>query len=717
MIRRLSFAACAALVLVASAAAAQQPGPHQQPRPPRAPDAGAADAGVPDAGPDAGDETDEEGGGDDHLQLRPPDVHTPDLTGGGVTAPDEGDEGDEGDGGAQNAAEVEGTHADGGTAHTEGDETLVSPEQDEHRLDETAAASQRSDPTAAANWTAPSSTLTLHGYFRVRGELQDHFYLGHAYGGDGLSRPIEPFVNFVPVEHRSAAAGMSTGYPVAGVAGGCGATVISGSTTTNNCDQRSLSFANMRLRLMPTLNLGDDIRIHTWFDVFDNVILGSTPEAWSGGVRSPFTPLNIYGSSMAVPSQGQNWFTNSIVARRVWAEVRNRSLGELRFGRMGFHWGLGMVANAGDNLDGDYSTDVDRVMAITKLAGIYLMAAYDFAGSGFSSRYRLLANANGPATLVDGAVPYDPSQLDNISQLFFAAARRSTPEEQSAALARGDFVLNGGAFLLYRNQFFSGEGSNYDVNASGTPSFIRRRAEIWLPDLWGQLLWGKLRVEAEFAAVLGHIQNTDIVGMSPASTGAPQNLGLMQFGATLDAEYRLLDDKLGIYFNTGYATGDAGTLNDGVGASADTVTRSPVSPGGNISTFRFHPNYRIDLILWRTILRQVSGAYYFRPGVSYDFIHGPFGQLLGGRVDAVYSRASVPVQTWGNSPDLGIEFDASVYYRSEDGPELLDGFYAIVQYGLLIPMQGLGWLPNEVTPANPSLSNAQTVRIILGVMF
>ena len=143
--------------------------------------------------------------------------------------------------------------------------------------------------------------------------------------------------------------------------------------------------------------------------------------------------------------------------------------------------------------------------------------------------------------------------------------------------------------------------------------------------------------------------------------------------------------------------------------------RSPASPGGNISTFRFHPNYRVDLILWRSILRQVSGAYYFRPGVSYDFLRGPFGQLLGGRLDVVYSRASVPVQTWGNSPDLGLEFDASVYYRSEDGPEMLDGFYAIAQYGLLIPMQGLGYL--APTSTTPSLANAQTVRIILGVMF
>src|SRR5262249_27999444 len=155
------------------------------------------------------------------------------------------------------------------------------------------------------------------------------------------------------------------------------------------------------------------------------------------------------------------------------------------------------------------------------------------------------------------------------------------------------------------------------------------------PDLWGQLLWGKLRVEFEAAAVLGHIQDPNQGGTGSVLPGA--NLGVMQWGATLDGEFRLFDDKLGIYFNAGFGGGDAGTLHDGVGAAADTVTRSPASSGGNISTFRFHPNYRVDLILWRSILRQVSGAYYFRPGVSYDFIHGPFGQLLGGRLDVIYS--------------------------------------------------------------------------------
>ena len=51
---------------------------------------------------------------------------------------------------------------------------------------------------------------------------------------------------------------------------------------------------------------------------------------------------------------------------------------------------------------------------------------------------------------------------------------------------------------------------------------------------------------------------------------------------------------------------------------------------GPISTFAFHPDYRVDMIFFRRILSRVEGAYYFKPNVSYDFIRHPNGQKLGG---------------------------------------------------------------------------------------
>ncbi len=134
--------------------------------------------------------------------------------------------------------------------------------------------------------------------------------------------------------------------------------------------------------------------------------------------------------------------------RHAWAEVTNRGLGQLRFGRMPSHWGLGILANDGMGIDADQSSDVDRIMAITKLAGIHLVAAWDFAGQGIQRD--LLGDLRG--------VPYDATAKDDIRQYVFAAARRMDPEEQRDRLQRGSWVLNGGFYFVYRSQGLSSVG-------------------------------------------------------------------------------------------------------------------------------------------------------------------------------------------------------------------------------------------------------------------
>ena len=117
--------------------------------------------------------------------------------------------------------------------------------------------------------------------------------------------------------------------------------------------------------------------------------------------------------------------------------------------------------------------------------------------------------------------------------------------------------------------------------------------------------------------------------------------------------------------------------------------------------------------MYRNLLGQITGSYYFRPGLSYDFIRNGFGQLLGARADVIWSRALEPVQTWGNQPDLGVEIDAQVYYRSEDGPDLLDGFSVSLMYGILFPLGGFAYTDGRTGGGQ----NAQTLRLILGVTY
>jgi uncharacterized protein (TIGR04551 family) len=578
------------------------------------------------------------------------------------------------------------------------DDELPDPERVEERLD-----GAGTDPTIAP-WTTPETIFELHGYMRMRGEFQDQFSLGRV--AIDTNAGDAPFDVWIPRDDAS----ILGGAPAGGCAGASG-------SATAPCNQRALAYANMRLRLEPTIHLSDDVRVRMQLDVFDNLVMGSTPEGYGtypsermGRVADDlnvdsYVPLTAFSQTQAPPSANINSLSDSIVARRAWAEVRNRGLGEIRFGRMGNHWGLGLLANDGRGIDADYQSDVDRVMILTQLFGIYLFGAWDFASEGY-----IVNPGAGDRT----GLSFDGGRNDDVDQLTFGVARRLTPEETTLTLERHDVVLNGGAYFVYRTQNLSSETAGFN----GAAAFVRRGFETFTPDLWGQLLWDEagsatpdLRLEFEAVMNIGTIGNTAAYEFSPTT-----RRDILSFGLAFEGEYHLLNDQLGIYFNAGFASGDA----DAEGLTLNSAyTQRPTSAGATdrtISTMAFHPAYRVDLIFWRNIMRSISGAYYFAPGLSYDFIRDSFGQLLGARANVVWSRASEPIQTWGNQADLGVEIDAQVYYRSEDGPDLLDGFYASLQYGIFFPLAGVGYLPDTGAMGTGG-QNAQTLRLILGVSY
>src|SRR5205807_192373 len=75
--------------------------------------------------------------------------------------------------------------------------------------------------------------------------------------------------------------------------------------------------------------------------------------------------------------------------------------------------------------------------------------------------------------------------------------------------------------------------------------------------------------------------------------------------------------------------------------------RRPCRPGGtticvdnDIRNFRFNPDYRIDLILWRDIIGGITDAAYIRLPVSYN-INDSFS-VFG---NFIYSRMLKPAST------------------------------------------------------------------------
>jgi uncharacterized protein (TIGR04551 family) len=549
---------------------------------------------------------------------------------------------------------------------------VPTPGEAGERLTREVPESVRSD---REQWTAPQPVLTLHGYFRVRGELQDTLWLGREAPDEGEQE--EPFTRFIPLERDPE-----------GPTGGCGdESTLSGN---RGCDVTTLQFANLRLRLAPQLNLSEDVRVKMMFDMLDNIIAGTTPATFYG--NAPTVTREALASTDVPPD-------DSIVVRRAWAEVRNRDLGELRFGRMPNHWGLGILYNAGEELDEDFSSDVDRLMGVTNIYGIYLSAAYDFISDGYT------------APNYSTGLPSDVAQMDDVDQFTFAVWRRLTPEQQDLAMEGGDAFLNGGILFSYRVQDMYTMRPDDPENTAGEPRLGRIDAETFTVDGWGQFRWRGLRLELETALVAGTIGNIDTPLDDPPDY---ENYDILELGAAFETEYRLLDEKLGLHFKTGLATGDS----DVRGLSSIDNLVEQTGGGETVSTFRFHPSYRIDLILWRSIMRQITGAYYFKPGINYDFVRSEFGQLFGAQLDVIISRACAARQTWGRDQDLGVEINTSLYWRSEDGPEMIDGYHALVQWGILFPMHGLSY-PRGTgeRPDTFEMEIPQTLRLLLGVVF
>lgn len=645
--RRLIVALAIGVLLAPDAASAQRRRPTRPPAGARAPEAPAEDEPPEDA---AEGEQDEPGAEqEEEPGLRPPEIDEP------APEPEPAEEGEAFD-----------------------EEEEGEPVVDDATTLLEAAAPQGSDPTRPV-WTAPESVLTLHGYLRVRGEYQDSFALGR-------DDDLLPFSLFRPED--------------------AGATVRGEDCGTTGCftNEDKMRWANMRMRLQPTLAVSDDVRVHMMVDAFDNMVLGSTPDSLVYGPvpdgsdpRVPGLTLDSFGYTLVPPTASRNSLEDSIVVRRAWAEVVNRDIGLLRFGRMGNHWGLGMLYNGGDGLDSDFSSDVDRVLAATRFAGFIFGAAWDFTGEGVV-RYPNAVNG----------IPMDALDRDDVRQFSFFAAHRLEEDEQAERLAAERAVVNGGLYFVYRKQEFSTFLSNFEPDSAlerfgrGEVELVRRDAKMFTLDAWGQLLWRGLRLEVESAAVFGSIGNN-------SNDSGGQSLDILQFGVAAEAEYRLLNEKLGLYLYTGYATGDRDV--DGLSVYDDTTTQQNTEDD-RLSHLSFHPNYRVDLILFRNVLGAVGGAWYSRPGVSYDFIRSQFGQLLGIRADAIYSRAAREVQTYGSDPNLGLELNGSLYYRTDDGPEFWDGFYAAFQYGILFPFAGLNDVDRDF-----DLDKAQTLRLVMGVQF
>lgn len=553
----------------------------------------------------------------------------------------------------------------------------------------------------------PLNLLDLHGYLRLRGDL---------YQGLGLGLSESPVSYPVPADR-------GTAYPQ-----------FPGSATGR---ENTLAMANMRLRLEPTINISEDVRVHAQLDLLDNLILGSTPD---GFPQNQYYPLTAFSQGQIVPSAGFNAVSDSIRLKRVWGEVL-LPVGTLRFGRMGFHWGLGMLVNDGGPayadrgplvqspgwlpedgrcFDCDHGTTVDRIMFTTRVFQHDISVATDFASEG-------------PATHRFGyqGQPLDADQRDDAAAYLLMITHRERSRAARNALARGGWLLEYGLFFQFKNQPLDASSYGYPQDDEererlaanqgwvwpglayqpdlDIADFTARSAEFYTTDGWLRFMWDRLRIELELAFMYGTLgdlatrptydENGDL--LQEQTTGSVE---MLQFGGVLRADYGLLDEELQVGLEMGLATGD-----DAPGFGVQGLRAPQASPANgdrSIDNFRFHRAYHVDMILFRRILGTVTDTFYLRPSVRYSLLEG-----LGAQLSAVYSTAVYQASTRGKSHPLGLELDFDLFYF------FLDKFHAGLSYGVLFPLSGLDYLGEDMARGGSGPAADARAQIAHRVLF
>ncbi|HUH01775.1 MAG TPA: TIGR04551 family protein [Kofleriaceae bacterium] len=454
-------------------------------------------------------------------------------------------------------------------------------------------------------------------------------------------------------------------------------------------DGQTLTGADTRLRTdLAIYAPGTGVAVKLRVDVLDNLALGSTPEGRPSTGRAP--------SPAASP--GQRPPTEAFRIKRAYGEALT-PFGILAAGRMGAHWGLGLVANGGDCEDCDGGDAADRIAFVTPIAGHLWAASFDFTATGPTARRR------------DEARVIDLEPTDDVRSVTFAVWDQHTPLMLQRRREVGRPSLDYGAYVAHRWQD-NDVPSDYLPTAQPIPldagQVMHRGYRATAADVWVRLTTARLRLEVEMAYVHASVDQASLVPgvlLSPSVTS--NQLGLA-FQSELIASPAA---RLGFHF--GVASGDPAP-----GFGAFPTPNAPAAQPGDldgpqadlprdasVDNFRFHPDYRIDRILFREIIGTVTDAFYLRPTLAYRLLDLGTSQL-DFEAALIASWALEATSTPSGSRSLGIELDPGLVYRSSDG------FLAALDYAVLLPGAGF-----DNPAAGLDARAAQLVRLRLGYYF
>ena len=329
-------------------------------------------------------------------------------------------------------------------------------------------------------------------------------------------------------------------------------------------------------RFEPIVTMGP-IKAQATIDVFDNVV-------WGDNENLAATPLFAGGASS---TQVNGDVVDSIRVKRLWIEWQT-SFGLLRIGRQPSNWGLGLLANDGDDFDNDFGdayggSAYDRIIFATRPIALVRGIAAKVKGEPAPDP------ADDPGLII--AVGFD--KLVESSAITFRKKLTdddTISDENAEGVGgirqspiwlsdSGDDVLEMVYVLMFKREDWNVGPQTMDLTIGG---YLVNRwqkstgSKVWIPDVY--LRWSMLGifVEGELYHITG---TTDAISPSYDKTTQASITG---FVWRLGYE----NPKLTGLFEMGFASGDDQILDD-------RFTGRPL-----------HSDYNVGLILYEQVLAQ-----------------------------------------------------------------------------------------------------------------
>ena len=427
---------------------------------------------------------------------------------------------------------------------------------------------------------------------------------------------------------------------------------------------------------------GGMVAVKARIDVLDNLAWGSVPE----GIPSAST-------TQRSPTEA------AMRLKRAYGEAL-LPFGVVTAGRMGAHWGLGMTVNGGDCADCDSGDAADRLALIVPTAGHVFALAYDVSAIGPLT----------PRGIQGRSIAFEPAA--HVQSATLAMLNFKDDHARERRTRAGKATVEYGSYVSYRWQD-KDVPSTYLAAAAPPPitasQIMQRGFRAGAIDAWARITSQYVRVEGEAAYLFAEVEQSSLLPGALLRTPATSR----QLGAALVSEIGEADAGARGGVDLGYASGENAP---GFGARAN--TNAPAPRAGDldgpqaippydmrVDNFRFHPDYRVDRILFREIIGTVTDAVYVRP-------HGRLriGRTASGEfafdVAAVASWAVQKASAPGEKAPLGVEVDPTLTYEDRLG------FRVAVEQATLFPLAGLD-NPRAGLSARP----AQLWRLRLAYVF